>query len=106
MQLFEKIDQMIKRPTSLELEDEIVIMLNLMTLNDDEIRGNRDLFLEIIDSLWDAHLEESYRVEDHAEQTCQKFSEWLDIKLHMLGIPSDEIDSTVSTFLVTRSDYM
>ncbi|SYZ34662.1 Uncharacterised protein [Propionibacterium australiense] len=35
MEAISEIDQIINRPASLELEDEIVIMLDLMTLRDD-----------------------------------------------------------------------
>ena len=45
MEILDRINSTINRSTALELEDEIAIMTDLMTLSDNEIRNNRDFIL-------------------------------------------------------------
>ena len=79
MKKLEKIAQnMAALPTIMSIEDEIDIILDLMTLSSEEICSDRKIFEEILDDISISHCDSGYYgLTRENEGHFKKFCEWL-----------------------------
>ncbi|MDO4728883.1 MAG: hypothetical protein Q4B43_07765 [Bacteroidota bacterium] len=100
-EIYEKLDQF---GTFMSIDDELIIMSNLESLDIAYIEQNRDKICDIIDWLRSSHMDTYDEVDETNIEQIKVFLQWLKRIGEKTSIKKDFIDSKLKIFSINIKD--